>query len=222
MAALMNNGDRAYLRAWYRRDPVIQKKVDLMADLLSKFCGPNQGKYFWERAITSLKTQPEVSPASNQPGSSVKVDLQKTIGGDLIDAGGQAVSFQTLKGKKCLLLYFSASWCPHCRQFMPQFVGFYQNSKYRDKFEVIFVSSDRGEPEMLSYLREMPWKAVRFNSAAESFLKANYSRGSGVPTLTLIDSDGRLLGFRKGFARDYDAGVDKMLDILNQKLSADN
>jgi thiol-disulfide isomerase/thioredoxin len=194
----------------------------LLAHLLSKFCGTNQAKYYWEQAITSLQAQPEVSWGSNLSRSPSKVDLQKTIGGDLIDAGGHAVSFETLKGKKYYLMYFSAAWCSHCRQFMPQFLDFYRTSKYHDKFEVIFVSSDRDESQMLSYLREMPWKAVRFNSPAESFLKTTYSRGPGVPTLALIDSDGRLLCFRKGFARNYDSGVDKMLDILSQKLSADD
>ena len=219
MAALMNNGDRAFLRDYYLRDPIIQKKVDLMAHLLSEFCGPNQANYFWERAIDSLKTQPEVSSASNRSQSPLKVDLQKAIGGDLIDASGNPVAFETLEGKKYFLLYFSASWCSHCRQFMPQFLEYYRNTKYHDEFEVVFVSSDQDESQMLSYLQEMPWKAVRFNSPGESFLKTNYSRGPGIPTLALVDSDGRLLCFRKGFAKNYDFGVDKMLDILNQKLS---
>jgi len=221
MAALMNDGDRRSLGAWCRRDPVIQKKVELMAGLLAKVCGNNQSKNFWEQAVASLETQPEpeVSLASNPPGPAVTVDLQKAIGGDLIDAGGNAVSFETLKGKKYLLLYFSASWCPHCREFMPQFLEFYQNTRYRDKFEVLFVSSDHSEREMLSYLREMPWKAVRLNSTAESFLKANYARDPGIPALVLIDSDGRLLCIRKGFAKGYEYGVDKVLEILNQKLA---
>ena len=219
MAALMDDGDRRYLQAYYQGDPIIQKKIQLTSDLLSKLCGPNQEKYFWEKAIISLKTPPAPSLETNQSLSSIGMDLPKAIGADLIDAGGNAVSFETLKGKKYFLLYFSASWCSHCRQFMPQFLEFYQNNKHRDKFEVLFVSSDHKEPAMLSYLREMPWKAVRFNSGAESFLKTNYSRGPGIPTLALIDSEGRLLGFRKGFAKNYDRGVYKMLDILNQKLS---
>jgi nucleoredoxin len=102
---------------------------------------------------------------------------------------------------------------------MPQFLEFYQNTRYRDKFEVLFVSSDHSEREMLSYLREMPWKAVRLNSTAESFLKANYARDPGIPALVLIDSDGRLLCIRKGFAKGYEYGVDKVLEILNQKLA---
>ena len=221
MASLMNDGDRQFLRALYQRDPVIQKKVQLMSDLLSKLCGPTSAKYFWEQSLLSLKTQPAVSLASNPASSSSTADLPKMLGNDLIDASGNAFSFASLKGKKYFLLYFSASWCPRCREFMPQFLEYYQNSKYRDKFEVLFVSSDRDEPQMLSYLREMPWKAVRFKCDAETFLKANYSRGPGIPALALVDSDGRLLAIKKGFAKNYEYGVDKMLDILNEKLATD-
>ena len=219
MAALMNGGDQPYLRAFYQRDPTIQQKVDLMAHLLSGFCGPSEKSYYWERAVGYLRTQPAASLASNQPQSPVKVDLQNAIGNDLIDASGNAVAFDTLRGKKYFLVYFSASWCSHCRQFMPQFVDFYRNSKYHDAFEVIFVSSDQNESQMLSYLGEMPWMAVRFNSPAQTFLKTTYSGGTGIPTLVLIDSDGRMLDIRKGFAKNYTYGVDNILDILNQKLS---
>jgi thiol-disulfide isomerase/thioredoxin len=219
MAALMNNGDEAYLRAYYQRDPIIRQKVDLMAHLLSGFCGPAEASYYWERAVAYLRTPPAISLAFNQPQSPLKVDLQDAIGGDLIDNSGNAVASDTLKGKKYFLLYFSASWCSHCRAFMPQFLEFYRNSQYHDDFEVVFVSSDQNESQMMSYLGEMPWKAVRFNSPGQTFLKTNYSRGPGIPTLALIDSDGRFLGLKKGFAKNYDNGVDKMLDILNQKLS---
>jgi thiol-disulfide isomerase/thioredoxin len=219
MAAMMNNGDEPYLRAFYQRDPIIQKKVALMAQLLCELCGPTEGSYYWERAVAYLKRQPSASLASNQPPAPLKADLQKEIGSDLIDANGNAVDFDTLKGKKYFLLYFSASWCIHCREFMPEFLAYYQNSTHHDDFEVIFVSSDKDEAQMLSYLREMPWKAVRLNSAGETFLKTYYSRGPGIPTLALIDSNGRLLGFKKGFAPNFANGVDKILDMLDQTLS---
>jgi thiol-disulfide isomerase/thioredoxin len=192
MAALMNNGDEPRISAGLlpagsdhpeesRLDgaPAFQFVRTLRGEVLL-----GTGGHFPEGATCICFL------ASNQPQSPLKVDLQKAIGGDLIDASGNAVAFETLKGKKYFLLYFSASWCSHCRQFMPQFLEFYQNTKYHDEFEVIFVSSDQDESQMLSYLGEMPWKAVRFNSPGESFLKTNYSKGPGIPTLVLIDSDG--------------------------------
>jgi len=222
MAALMNDADRVRLPRYYQHDPIIQKKIALMSELLSKIAGPSQQKYFWEEAVNFLKRQPELSLNSTQSAFSKTVDLQKAIGRDLIDSGGNAVSFETLKGKKYFLLYYSASWCFHCKQFMPQFLEYYRNSRNLDKFEVIFVSSDRSEAEMMSCMREVPWKAVRFGSAAESFLKTNYGRGPAIPELVLIDSDGRFLSIRKGFAKNYEYGVEKMLDILNKKLAEAN
>jgi hypothetical protein len=73
---------------------------------------------------------------------------------------------------------------------------------------------------MSSYLQEMPWKAVRLNSPGATFLKTNYARDPGLPTLVLVDSDGQMLASRKGFGPNYASGVDKILDILSQKLAS--
>ena len=222
MGALMNNGDELRLRPFYQRDPIIRQKVDLIAHLLSDFCGPTERSYYWERAVAYLRTPPTLPAPSlaQQPQSpATQVALQTAIGSDLIDNTGNAVSFDSLRGKKYFLLYFSSSWCSHCRAFMPQFVNYYQNSPHHDDFEVIFVSWDQNESQMLSYLGEMPWKAVRFNSAAQTYLKRIYSQGGGIPALALIDTDGHLLDIRHGFAPNYGNGVDKVLDTLDQKLS---
>merc|ERR1712013_942318 len=46
-----------------------------------------------------------------------------------------------------LLLYFSAHWCPPCKQFTPILRDFYQEVEDQG-VEIIFVSSDRSPSEM--------------------------------------------------------------------------
>ncbi len=57
----------------------------------------------------------------------------------LVDAQKQPVSVDSLDGK-IVGIYFSAQWCPPCRNFTPKLVSFRNANK--DDFEVVFVSSD--------------------------------------------------------------------------------
>mmetsp|Transcript_33194 Transcript_33194/g.69854 ORF Transcript_33194/g.69854 Transcript_33194/m.69854 type:complete len:221 (+) Transcript_33194:113-775(+) len=62
----------------------------------------------------------------------------------------------SLGGKKLVLLYFSASWCPPCKIFTPKLIEFYNSCDV----EVIFVSSDRDEKSFSDYFAKMPWLAM--------------------------------------------------------------
>merc|ERR1712018_1123372 len=61
-------------------------------------------------------------------------------------------------GVKVIALYFSAHWCPPCRQFTPILKSAYEDYKSshssNNKLSVVFVSGDRSQDEMLSYMRE--------------------------------------------------------------------
>ncbi|KAH7708601.1 thioredoxin [Aphelenchoides avenae] len=68
--------------------------------------------------------------------------------GTLVDAE------KVLKGR-IVGLYFSAHWCPPCRRFTPQLNDFYKKLKEAgEKFEVVFISADESEKEMMSYMKE--------------------------------------------------------------------
>ena len=70
-----------------------------------------------------------------------------------------------------VLYYFSAHWCPPCRQFTPMLKDFYEvqllapnwaqnniilNSRQEaEGIEIVFVSSDRSAEDMASYMKVM-------------------------------------------------------------------
>ena len=92
---------------------------------------------------------------------------------------------------KTVALYFSASWCPPCRGFTPQLINFYK--KVKDKnFEIIFVSSDKNEQEMLKYFKKMPWLAIPFKDPARAKLKSQF-KVNGIPTLIVLGHDGKVI-----------------------------
>ena len=62
-------------------------------------------------------------------------------------------------------IYFSAHWCPPCRNFTPKLATFYENCKKMENIlEIIFVSSDRDEEGFEEYFGEMPWLALPYDS----------------------------------------------------------
>ena len=77
------------------------------------------------------------------------------------------------------LFYYSASWSPSCRKFTPELIEFYKKAKKQNSnFEIVFISRDESEKEMLAYVKKakMPWPG-----------------GRGVPCSSVLDSRGLIL-----------------------------
>lgn len=110
------------------------------------------------------------------------------LGDELVKPDGSIVLRESLNGKY-LALYFSAHWCPPCRQFTPVLASTYRAMKDagRDDFEFIFISSDNDEENFKEYHGEMPWLALpyaRRDTAAA--LSSKFGVG-GIPTLVTLD-----------------------------------
>ena len=90
---------------------------------------------------------------------------------------------------KATLLYFSAHWCGPCRQFTPMLKVFYELAiQGGAELEVIFVSSDRSDRDMMDYFRTAhgSWLAVPFFSQQRQFL-SNHFGVRGIPSLMLLN-----------------------------------
>ncbi len=109
----------------------------------------------------------------------------------LVDADGKPVAVSTLKNK-VVAVYFSAHWCPPCRQFTPKLVEFAK--KHSAKLAVVFVSSDNSQAEMTGYMKEagMPWPSTPYRSASGGAL-GNKHGVRGIPTLLVFGKDGQLI-----------------------------
>ena len=116
------------------------------------------------------------------------------LGSDLVDSNGKIVNrAQALANKTGVALYFSAHWCPPCRQFTPLLAELYRKSYKAKGLEVIFVSSDRDENAFKEYMREMPWLAIPFH---DRNLKQSLSQKfgiSGIPALLVFNGQGQLV-----------------------------
>ncbi len=90
-------------------------------------------------------------------------------------------------------LYFSAHWCPPCRNFTPKLKNFYEVvNKNQKQIEIIFVTSDKSEAEFNEYFGSMPWLSIPFKDEAINNLKESFEI-MGIPTFLVFNSEGKLI-----------------------------
>lgn len=103
----------------------------------------------------------------------------------------------TFADKKYIALYFGAHWCPPCNIFVPKLLSLYKEmggGKPGSEFEVVFVSADRSEREMLRYMltKKMPWPALKYEDIPSTPEVTKFS-GPGIPTFVVIDEQGNIV-----------------------------
>jgi len=113
--------------------------------------------------------------------------LSELLAGDFVGKDGKAVSSNSLKSKH-LGLYFSAHWCPPCRGFTPKLAQFYKDfvATRGAEFEIIFVSSDKGQSEFDEYYGEMPWLALPYADRARKEALSKAFDVSGIPSFVML------------------------------------
>ena len=111
----------------------------------------------------------------------------------LLKKDGETTFADVTKSAPLVGIYFSAHWCPPCRQFTPQLISFYNNVNQTQKeIEIVFVSSDQEEGEFKGYFAEMPWTAVPYDFEGREDLSENFEV-AGIPTLLIFDNEGHLI-----------------------------
>jgi nucleoredoxin len=108
------------------------------------------------------------------------ITLNELLGDQLIehdeskDNQTNEISIDQLNGKT-VALYFSAHWCPPCRNFTPKLAKVFNEltKEVKDKLDIVFVSWDEDEESFKEYFQEMPWKALPFSGL---FFLFSYSK----------------------------------------------
>lgn len=87
-------------------------------------------------------------------------------GRTLLNKDGEFVDPEEALRNKVVGIYFSAGWCPPCRDFTPILCDFYtelvEESEPPAQFEIVFVSSDKTSDDMVEYYHDMhgDWLAL--------------------------------------------------------------
>ena len=121
--------------------------------------------------------------------------LEKLFGHQLLTKSGLLSTSEACKSKKRVAIYFSAHWCPPCKQFTPLLAEMYQDAKRigEHELEVIFCSSDHDSASFRSYFQSMPWIAVPFEEERTRSSLSSFYSIQGIPALIVLDSFGNVI-----------------------------
>jgi thiol-disulfide isomerase/thioredoxin len=130
------------------------------------------------------------------------VDLKYTA------VDGTHVDLASMRGK-VVLVDFWATWCPPCREEVPNVVAAY-NKYHAQGFEVLGVSLDQDENALLSFTTSngMVWPQY-FDGKGWSNDLARANGIHSIPAMWLIGKDGKLI--TKDAREDLDGDVARAL-----------
>jgi len=112
----------------------------------------------------------------------------------LQDLQGKTHSLSDYRGKWVVINYW-ATWCPPCRDELPELVDFHERHKDHDAVVLGFNS----EHIELDRLREFVNAfGVSFPVFADSPETQNFAPVFGLPTTVLVDPQGQLVGKKTG------------------------
>lgn len=106
-------------------------------------------------------------------------------GRTLVNKHGDQVEPEEALRNKVVGIYFSAGWCPPCRDFTPILSDFYtelvEGGDPPAQFEIVFVSSDKRPEEMREYYRELhgDWLALPWADGFKKWVESSALRGAG-------------------------------------------
>ena len=93
-------------------------------------------------------------------------------------------------GGKVVLLNFWATWCPPCREEIPDLIEL--QNKYDGRLQIIGLSVDTGSPETVERFAEE--RKINYPVAiASPELEAKFGGVMGLPTSFLVDTEGRVV-----------------------------
>jgi thiol-disulfide isomerase/thioredoxin len=177
-----------------------EKDQDIIMPILKNL---NQ-KYPWFKDARDMKAEMEDKIAQAnllKPGMPVPVVSYP-------DNNGKMQGFEQYKGKY-LLVDFWASWCGPCRQAVPKVKELY--AKYKDKgLDVVSISIDDNKKAWEKAMEEegMPWQQWLRPDKNETMKKFLFS---GIPTLYIIDKEGKIVGSYIGFSENVSQKISELM-----------
>lgn len=138
---------------------------------------------------------------------------------ELQTAKGLVATTDALAQKKIIGLYFSAHWCPPCREFTPLFAQVYDDIKEagHEDLEVVYISYDRNVEQFSEYFGDMPWLALPF---VKRELKSEIGKKfgvRGVPMLIFVSDQGEIIeADGRELIEDNATDIDAILKALRK------
>jgi thiol-disulfide isomerase/thioredoxin len=150
-----------------------------------------------------------VGQGSRHVSAKVIGELKESQKFTLTDLNGQSVSLdQLLKEKKAVLINFWATWCPPCREEIPDLIKLQE--KYKDSaFTILGVDVGESQKKVSGFAEK---EGINYPIVLDSDMKVSESFSVyGIPTSYLVSSGGKILGEYHAFTSQLAADVDEAL-----------
>lgn len=126
----------------------------------------------------------------------------------LMNLKDKPVSLNSFRGNKAVLLVFWATWCPFCREEIPELKKIY--SKYNPKgLEILAVSLRESKEKLSSFAKK---EGINYPVLIDPDGKVGNAYGVvGIPTNVIIDKQGIIQFKGNTLPKDYEAILDKVI-----------
>ncbi|WP_099158198.1 TlpA family protein disulfide reductase [Virgibacillus ndiopensis] len=133
-----------------------------------------------------------------EPGNTAPDFQLKTL-------AGETIKLSDLRGKK-VMVNFWATWCPPCKEEMPEIQRFYE--KYKDEIKIIAVNTESNVGKVRKFVDEYGYSfSVLLDK--DMSVSDNYMV-SALPTTYFIGTDGKIQQQRKVGPMTYDYMVEML------------
>ncbi len=142
----------------------------------------------------------------------LKSELQmpiKNYDWELVDAKGNEINFENVKGK-VVLVNFWATWCPPCVAEMPSLQSLYND--YNKEVVFMFVAQDKVE-KVSAFIAKKGYTLPVYYSKTEA---PSVLTSKTIPTTYVINKEGKIIIAETGIA---DWNSDKTRKMLNKLLA---
>eukprot|EP00543_Licmophora_paradoxa_P003721 CAMPEP_0202455490 /NCGR_PEP_ID=MMETSP1360-20130828/13012_1 /ASSEMBLY_ACC=CAM_ASM_000848 /TAXON_ID=515479 /ORGANISM="Licmophora paradoxa, Strain CCMP2313" /LENGTH=732 /DNA_ID=CAMNT_0049075085 /DNA_START=23 /DNA_END=2221 /DNA_ORIENTATION=+ len=124
--------------------------------------------------------------------SATTASIEDILGPKIVTNTGEEIETTSLSSKKQIIIYFSAHWCPPCRNFTPKLAKAYKeyiegSEKDHNETTVIFCSWDNSDEEFSEYHKEMTFPALPFDPSKNQELGEKFGV-EGIPSMVAIDA----------------------------------
>ncbi|MFA6093239.1 MAG: TlpA disulfide reductase family protein [Elusimicrobiota bacterium] len=125
----------------------------------------------------------------------------------LKDTKGETFSLKSLRGKVVLLDFF-ATWCPPCKKSIPFLVELHKS--FKEKGVVILGINDEDAEALADFGKE---KGVTYPLLVDKSKDVHRAYGiRAVPSLFVLDAEGRIVSTEAGFGEEIAANLLKNVD----------
>ncbi|MBF0620233.1 MAG: TlpA family protein disulfide reductase [Candidatus Omnitrophica bacterium] len=125
---------------------------------------------------------------------------KKAVNFTLETIKGGPLAFETFRNKRKAIIFFWATWCPHCREQINEVMA---RKAEMEKENIAVALVDIGEPKAtaVKFLESKKIDLMAFLD--ESSAVAEQYQVVGIPTMVFISSDGVVRASENAFPEDY-------------------